>query len=241
MKKYLLLFSLLALPLSIFAQMNISRVQQVIYDPVVKESSDNFFSSPLSLWFSMYRMHMLLAYWSEFDLFSSYEYANLIISLKDIATYNILDILEFEIDKSKVMDSYLSSLDSYLLQSNIALSNIKEEMSLLDYSVQYCLSQKTISDKQYLDAVQYPYQQFILQEAIEDSKKNAQCASDSKIEYNARKILADKINIYNTIIKIKYDYLSTHKDDIVDNYDLMKGDVLNRLILIKNMLEKYDL
>jgi hypothetical protein len=123
----------------------------------------------------------------------------------------------------------------------MALANLKAEMSLLDYTVTYCLSQKTISDKQYLDAVLYPYQQFLLQESLENSKKHAQCASDAKIEYNARKVLLDKIVVYNSVIKVKYDYLSLHRDDIVDHYALIKGDVLERLLLIKRMLEKYDL
>lgn len=240
MKKYLLLFLFMGVPLSLFAQMNISRVQEVIYDPIAQEEQD-FFSSPLALWFTLYRMHMVLAHWAEFYVSSSYEYARLILSLKDITTYNILELLEFEIDKKTVMDTYISRLDSYLLQSDIALSTIREEMSLLDYSVQHCLSQKTISDKQYLDAVQSPYQQTLLQEALDHSKEYAKCASDAKIDYNAKKVLADKIAAYSSILKIKYDYLSSHNDDIVENYDLMKNDVLERLILIKRMLEKYDL
>lgn len=240
MKKYISLFLVLVFPLSLFAQMNISSVQEVVYDSVVQEESD-FFSSSLALWFTMYRIHMSLAHGSTFTSFSSYEYARLILSLKDVASYNVLDLLEFELDKAKVMNTYISRLDKYLIETDLALSNIREEMALLDYSVQSCLAQKTISDKQYLDAVQSPYQQNLLQESLENSKKYAQCASDAKIEYNAKKILVDKMVGYQSVIKIKYDYLSTHKDDIVDHYDLMKNDVLNRLILIKNMLQKYDL
>ncbi|AHB41293.1 hypothetical protein P148_SR1C00001G0500 [candidate division SR1 bacterium RAAC1_SR1_1] len=240
MKKYLLGFVLISIPLSLFAQMNISRVQEVIYDPIAQEEQEAF-SSPLALGFNLYRMHMILAHGSTSDLSSSYEYARLILSLKDITTYNILELLEFEIDKKTVMDDYVSRLDTYLLESDMALSTIKEEMSLLDYSMKHCLSQKIISDKQYLDAVQSPYQQILLQEAIDHSKEYAKCASDAKIDYNAKKVLADKIAAYSSILKIKYDYLSSHNDDIVENYDLMKNDVLERLILIKHMLEKYDL
>jgi hypothetical protein len=35
--------------------------------------------------------------------------------------------------------------------------------------------------------------------------------------------------------------LNSNKYDIVQNYDLMKWDILERLVIIKRMLQKYDL
>lgn len=240
MKKYIFIFLILAFSSVVFVQADVSRIDQVMYTSDIQEESI-FFSSPLTLGFSLYRMHMFFAYWLDVSSFTSYEHVRLIAVLKDMASYNVLELLEFEINKESLLDSYLSRLDSYILQSDLALSYLKEELSLLEYSQQHCLSQKKIADKQYLDAIQYPYQQMFLQESLENSKKNAQCASDAKIEYNAKKVLIDKITAYQSIIKVKYDYLSQHKEDIVDHYDLMKDDILERLILIKRMLEKYDL
>jgi hypothetical protein len=152
-----------------------------------------------------------------------------------------MDILEFESDKQTVISTYLSSLDRYLIESDFALASLKEEMSLLDYSAKDCLSQKSLSDKQYLDTVQGIYQQTLLDQSLKNSKKYAQCASDARIEYNAKKAIVNKITAYRTVIKIKYDYLSANKDDIVSHYSLIKDDVLQRLINVKRLLEKYDL
>jgi len=240
MKKPFISFLLLLFPLALFAQVNVSRIGQVIYDPIVTEQKE-ILLSPLSLGFTMYRVHMILALWWEFKSFSNYEYARLIVSLQDTLTYNILDLLEFELDKWVIIDSYLSTLDKYLMESDIALWNIKEEMSALNYSMQHCLSQKELYDKQYLDSIQYPYQQALLDDSIENSKKYWQCASDSRIEYNAKELLADKISKYRSVINLKYEYLSANRDNIVDHYDLIRTDILERLIIIKNMLEKYDL
>ena len=242
MKKYILLFVLCCIPLGLFAQMNISRVQQIIYEDVVEEEKVSYIS-PVSFWYSLYSMHIFLAneYQSINLVSSSYQYVDLIFSLRDLISYNIIDLLEFELDKSSAMDLYVSKLDLCLLESDIILTNIREEMSLLDYSLQSCLSQKEISDKQYLDSINSPYQQIFLQESIDDSKKYAQCVSDARIEYNAKKILLDKIVAYRWILKIKYDYLSKNKEDIVKYYNLIKSDVLEDLLMIKRMLEKYDM
>jgi hypothetical protein len=53
--------------------------------------------------------------------------------------------------------------------------------------------------------------------------------------------LLDKIVAYSWILKIKYDYLSKNKEDIVKYYNLIKSDVLEDLLMIKRMLEKYDM
>jgi hypothetical protein len=142
--------------------------------------------------------------------------------LRDIISYNILDLLEYEIDKTSVMEKYVSSLDNYLVKSDVALSNLREEMNLSNSSMQYCLSQKNISDKLYADSLQSHYNQHLLDDAIEDSKKYGKCISDARIDYNSKKILADKISVYSSVVKIKYDYLNSNKYDIVQNYDLMK-------------------
>lgn len=240
MKKRLLILFILFSFLNFFVQGNNSRIQQVIYDPVIKERELKY-SSPLALWYSLYRIHVFFGNGWDFVSVSDYEYSNLLISLRDIISYNILDLLEYEIDKTSVMEKYVSSLDNYLVKSDVALSNLREEMNLSNSSMQYCLSQKNISDKLYADSLQSHYNQHLLDDAIENSKKYGKCISDARIDYNSKKILADKISVYSSVVKIKYDYLNSNKYDIVQNYDLMKWDILERLVIIKRMLQKYDL
>lgn len=243
MKKYLLillLFSFLFLNLS--ASASTYRVKQIIYDPAYEKEQKSITNlSSFDLGYSLYRIHLFLGHGLDFVSVSTYEYSDLLISLRDVASYNILDLLEYETDKMSVMDKYLSSLDKYLLRSEIALSNIKEELSSLSSSMKQCLSQKASSDALYIDYLESQYNQYLLQDIVEDSKKYGQCASDAKIEYNSKKILSDKISTYRYIVDKKYTYLHNNKYDIVDNYNLMRGDVLEQLVLIKRMLQKYNL
>lgn len=205
---------------------------------ILVDNADFSISSPLSLWFAMYRMHMSLALSQHWFVDSSFAYANLVLQLQDVSSYDVLDLLAFETDKRSAMDSYIWLLDKYYLQSDIALFHLKDDLSYLDSSIKHCSSEKTLADKQYFDAVQFPYQQQFLENALADSKKYAQCVSDAKIEYNAKKILVDKIVAYQSLIKAKYTYLFANKDDIIEHYDLINTDILNRLTTIKRTLEK---
>jgi hypothetical protein len=160
--------------------------------------------------------------------------------LKEILTYNILDILDYAFNRQAIMDSYFAKLSMLLLKSDLLIGNLKNEMSLLDSNVKYCLAQKTISDNQYLAAFSDPYQEDLLSDYIESSKRFSNCASDARIDYNSKKMFLDKIIAYNSLAEVKYDYLLKYKDEIVENYDLIRKDILEHLIIIKNMLEKYD-
>lgn len=208
------------------------------FSDIVVQNDDFGLSSPLSLWFAMYRMHMWLALSQHWLVDSSFAYAHLILQLQDISSYDILDLLAFETDKRSVMESYIWLLDKYYLQSDIALFHLRDDLSYLDSSIKHCSSEKTLADKQYFDAVEFPYQQQFLENALADSKKYAQCVSDARIEYNAKKILVDKIIAYQSLIKAKYTYLFANKEDIIDHYDLIHTDVLDRLTTIKRTLEK---
>lgn len=230
-KIVIILFSLLSC--GVLAQ-NIP--QTIIFDPLEKEYP---ITSPLALWYTVYRLHISLGLGSSQD-FSISSYSDLILSFKDVITYNIMDILEFSLDKDVVMNQYLSRLDSLLLLSDFAIANLKEDMSLLDYDINFCLSQKKISDQQYFDNINNPYQQKHLSTYLSESKKYAKCVSDNKIDYDAKKVLLDQIGFYSSIAKTKYNYLDKYKYDILSHYDLIKSDVLQELIIIKNMLEKYN-
>lgn len=189
----------------------------------------------------MYRVHMFLATAQDFVRISDSEHIDLLFVLRDIISYNILDLLEYETDKMSIMNQYLSDMDIALIKSDIAISNLKEEMSWLDSNIKHCESQKKIADKLYEDSIKSHYNQQFLEEALKDSKKYGQCISDAKIEHNAKNKLSKTISAYRSVVKVKYDYLLLHKYDIVENYSLIKSDLLENLLKIKNMLKKYDL
>lgn len=167
------------------------------------------------------------------------DYIILLQHLKDVSTYNVLDLLDSEIDKRRVMDRYLATLDSAILRSDFVSSVLKEEMAVLNADMNYCLSSKKESDANYVDSVNDVYERQMMDQSLQDSIKYSTCAAEKRVQYNAKKVVLDKLVLYSDILVMKYNYLSKNNDTIVDHYDLIRSDLLENLLSIKRMLEKY--
>lgn len=221
-------------------------IQQIIYtDPVQQTESqqnNNEIYSASTLWYTLYTIHMTIGIWLPISSwnFLDLNYVQLINELRNTMLYNVMDLLEFEQDKWKIMNQYLDVLDSSLIKSDFALMNIEEEMSLLTYNITSCSVSKRAADKTYVDSINSLYEPQFMNESLQESIKYGECISDNKIQYNAKKILSDKIAFYRSLLKIKYDYLFANKDLIVDHYVMIKNDLLQRLLNLKTTLQKYD-
>lgn len=217
-------------------------IQQIIYDDwSYQNGNQTSFSFATDLWYSLLNVHMMIGLGVDMTWdFSDVEYIQLIHELKNNASYNVIDLLEFEADRWKVMDAYLQLLDTSILKSDLALANLQEEMLIVKWDIDYCQTSKKLADRAYIDSVNAIYQSQSMNQSLQDSMKYGQCISDNTIQYSAKKLLSDKIAAYRSIVKIKYDYLSKNNDLIVDHYDLIRSNLLQTLLSIKNMLEKYD-
>ncbi len=238
MKNIFVLFMLVFVG-CIYADTSVIRVQQIIYDPnIVENKQETVFS--LSFWYEMYRTHMILSNWTIKNNIID-NYSDLIFSIKNIVWYNIIDILEFQIDRRWVMENYLNDINFYLLKSDLAIANLKEDISLLNTNKDTCLAQKKILEQEYTDSLYDPSQYEFQQQKIASIKQNAQCISDNEVEYFVKNMYLKKLNAYNEILLIKQEYLEKYKEDIIINFHLLKDDLLEHLLQVKRILEKYDL
>jgi len=209
----------------------------------INSSQEKF--SVYDMWYQFYKMHMILGLnissmsWTVL-WFEDSSYMNIIYDLKDISSYNVIDILEFELDRASVIREYLDSININIIKSDFALTNLKEDMIILQEDMDFCVSQKKVSDSRYIEWINSDYQYALMAKNLEDSLSYGQCISDKKIQYSSKKLLADKIYFYNNILKIKYSYLSKNEEIIANNYDLIRDWLLQNLLDIKKMLEKYN-
>ena len=72
---------------------------------------------------------------------------------------------------------------------------MKQEMALLKSDMNSCITDKDISDKAYFDAIDR-YDQNIMQVSLAESIKFENCASENRINYNAKTSIAQKLVFY---------------------------------------------
>jgi len=72
---------------------------------------------------------------------------------------------------------------------------MKKEMKILKSDMESCLTDKNISDKAYFDAIDR-YDQNIMEVSIVESITYENCASENRIQYNAKTSIARKLVFY---------------------------------------------
>lgn len=244
MKKHFIAYCLGVLLLSLLSAVFAQewKIGKIIYGVQDSVSVSSTTSLPHMLWYDLYNMHMLIDMWALVvsGNMVNMDYIILLQHLKDVSTYNVLDLLDSEMDKRGVMDQYLATLDTAILKSDFVSSVLKEEMAVLNADMSYCLTSKKESDANYIDSVNDIYERQLMDQSLQDSIKYGVCAAEKRVQYNAKKIVLDKLNLYADILAMKYSYLSKNNDTIVDHYDLIRSDLLENLLSVKRMLEKYD-
>lgn len=72
---------------------------------------------------------------------------------------------------------------------------MKQEMSILKSDMNSCMIEKDISDKAYFDAIDR-YDQNIMEASLAESIRFENCASENRIQYNAKTSIAQKLVFY---------------------------------------------
>jgi len=98
-----------------------------------------------------------------------------------------------------------------------------------------CLNDKKLYDKQFLESIRL-YDQLYMEDSIAKSIEAQKCASENRINMNAKKILFDRINYHYESLKRKYEYLLSSKHLIINNFDLIKNNNLDELVRIREIL-----
>lgn len=119
------------------------------------------------------------------------------------------------------------------------ISFLKQELSLLQLDMKACLVDKTIADKAYFDSVN-TYDQSGSQQAVRASIASDTCASENRIQSNAKTYLLDKVVFFTSILQQKYNLLFNEQDTLINHFDVMSDAMLQKLNLINETLKSYQ-
>ena len=119
------------------------------------------------------------------------------------------------------------------------ISFLKQELALLQLDMKACLVDKTIADKAYFDSVN-SYDQSGSQQAVQTSIASDTCASENRIQSNAKTYLLDKIVFFTSILQQKYNLLFNEQDTLINHFDVMSDTMLQKLNLINETLKSYQ-
>jgi hypothetical protein len=115
---------------------------------------------------------------------------------------------------------------------------MKQEMEIMKGDMQSCLAEKSISDKAYFDAIDR-YDQNIMEKSLAESITYESCATENRIQYNAKTSIAQKLVFYLGLLQKKYDILFTKQDILAKNFEIFRDNILPDLNEIDQLFQQY--
>lgn len=174
---------------------------------------------------------------NKYDLVPSSEALALLQKIEHLARINIIKSLDLSANKSIELHTYLQDTDKAVRQGDLMVSTLWQELILLKDDIESCLTDKMVADKEYFLSLK-EYNTEWINKALEESKKQGKCASDKRIEFNAKTEIYKRLKYYQEILSKKFNYLSIKESLIIQNFDTVKEDItqeLNNKILLENL------
>lgn len=139
------------------------------------------------------------------------EVVTMIKKLKDYTFYNVRENFEVFLDQKKVMDDYLIVLHDLL--NNAIMLRDRLTLQLQNYKKMEidCREQKQYYDREYYSAMN-SFNDVLMQKSIDNAIVNEWCATDSRVKYNAYKLLHDQLDNYITLLNKRYVYRNSKKN-----------------------------
>jgi len=169
-------------------------VGDVVFDPTVTQNVEHgFFMNELS--YTIVKLHLSIA--GKDIQTSSYEGETLatIKKLEDLTKTDVIELLDLSANKEEALAKYLTDCDQELRKGDTISAYMKQEMEILKSDMNSCLIEKNISDKAYFDAIDR-YDQSIMESSLNESITYENCASENRIQYNAKTSIAQKLVFY---------------------------------------------
>jgi len=158
--------------------------------------------------------------------------------LEDLTKTDIIEILNLSINKESALINYLNDAYQQLQKWDIMASYMKQEMEILKGDMQSCLVEKNISDKAYFDAIDR-YDQSIMEKSLAESITYESCATENRIQYNAKTSIAQKLVFYLGLLQKKYDILFAKQDILAKNFEIFRDNILPDLNQIDQLFQQY--
>jgi len=158
--------------------------------------------------------------------------------LEELTKTDVIEVLNLSIDKQEALAKYLTECNQELQKWDAISAYMKKEMKILKSDMESCLTDKNISDKAYFDAIDR-YDQNIMEVSIVESITYENCASENRIQYNAKTSIARKLVFYLWLLQKKYDVLFAKQDILAKNFEIFRDDILPDLNEIDQLLQHY--
>ena len=171
---------------------------------------------------------------------SKYEAETLttIKNLEELTKTDIIELLDLSKDKQQALNTYLTDSDQELQKWESISARMRGELELLKNEMQWCLIEKNISDKAYFDAIDR-YDQVSMQTSLAESIQHENCATENRIQYNAKIGITNKLVFYLWLLQKKYDVLFAKQEILAKNFKVFRDNILPDLNQINELLQQY--
>jgi hypothetical protein len=160
-------------------------------------------------------------------------------TMEELVKTDIVEALGLSDNKQETLKQYLTQSQEYLGKGISIITFMWQELSFIKLDLNSCTVDKTNTDKLYFDSVNN-YDRSSSEQALEESIKNDACASQKRIEYNAKVYLLDKMTFYQGLLQEKYDLISAKQDTLISHFDVISDNVLTELQTINDTLKRYQ-
>lgn len=238
MKKLISIISLLILAGAVSAQ-TVS-VDTIIYqDGSAAVNAQNMQTIlPNNIAFETIKIHLRLANQTN-DINPEEDSLATLKQLQELTQTDVIEWLSMATDKQKMLSDYLGQSNIALEKWDTLISFLKQELALLQLDMKACLVDKTIADKAYFDSVN-SYDQSGSQQAIQTSIANDTCASENRIQLNAKTYLLNKIVFFTSVLQQKYNLLFKEQDTLISHFNVISDTMLQKLNTINETLKSYQ-
>ena len=160
--------------------------------------------------------------------------------LEELTKTDIIEVLNISTDKQEALAKYLNDCSQQLQKWDTISAYMKQEMAIIQGDMNACLTEKNISDKAYFDAIDR-YDQNIMNASLTDSISYETCATQNRIQYNAKIGIAQKLVFYLWVLQKKYDVLFKKQDILAKNFEIFRDNILPDLNEIDQLLKQYKI
>lgn len=194
-----------------------------------------------SLWYDIYLIQTQIAdnvvSWSVSLL--QEDALNILTSIRDISSYQLVSAMRNSSDKIKTLDTYILSLKTLFYKTNSIQHQINSEINSLSSEISSCTRQKKVYDNQYLDALQDANSLQSLESLVLLSQTSASCISSKQTLLNSKQGLSKLLSTEISPLVDKYDYLVANRDFIIKYFDLLDAEYLQKVIDVQDTLKNY--
>lgn len=208
----------------------------IFMDTPTETKTDVFIIDEIS--YNMIQKHLTIAWVKSNTMNYEEETLATIRRLEELTKTDIISILNVSTNKQETLIKYLNDCEQNIQNGNNIVVYMKQEMGALKQDMQSCINEKTISDKSYFDAIDR-YDQKIMETSLTESIHYENCATENRIQYNAKTNIIQKLVFYLWILQKKYDIIFAKQEIVIDNFEIFRDKILPDLNIIDQILEQY--